>query len=92
MGQLVRFRFLPIATLTVNLYSPQLGVDTWEYDIYADPKDKNFPPIVIPLDEIQCQISRGKLSHTNPPLWITTTMDRVRQSVPFIANGGLIRS
>ncbi|KAJ6616802.1 hypothetical protein B0H10DRAFT_1948818 [Mycena sp. CBHHK59/15] len=60
---------------------PQLGVETWEYDTYADPKAENFPPIVMPLDEIHCQISRGKISHTKPPLWITTTMDRFPTSL-----------
>ncbi|KAJ7863991.1 hypothetical protein B0H14DRAFT_2574646 [Mycena olivaceomarginata] len=60
---------------------PQLGAETWEYDTYADPKDEDFPPIVLPLDEIHCQISRGKISHTKPPLWITTTMDRFPTSL-----------
>ncbi|KAJ7812539.1 hypothetical protein B0H14DRAFT_2605653 [Mycena olivaceomarginata] len=60
---------------------PQLGVETWEYDTYANPKDENFPPIVMPLDEIHCQISRGTISHTEPPLWITTTMDRFPTSL-----------
>ncbi|KAJ7039997.1 hypothetical protein C8F04DRAFT_948905 [Mycena alexandri] len=57
---------------------PQLGVDTWEYNTYADPKDQNFPLIVMRMDQIHCQISRGKISHTDPPLWMTATMDRVR--------------
>ncbi|KAJ7755093.1 hypothetical protein B0H14DRAFT_2635316 [Mycena olivaceomarginata] len=60
---------------------PQLGAETWEYDTYADTKDEDFPPIVLPLDEIHCQISRGKISHTKPPLWITTTMDRFPTSL-----------
>ncbi|KAJ6534262.1 hypothetical protein B0H19DRAFT_1080746 [Mycena capillaripes] len=54
---------------------PQLGVETWDYDAYTDPKDESFPPIVMPLDTIHCQISRGKISYTTPPLWITVTMD-----------------
>jgi hypothetical protein len=72
------FIVLPMTPPTVTLHSPQLGAETWEYDTYADPKDEDFPPIVLLLDEIHCQISRGKISHTTPPLWITTTMDRVR--------------
>ncbi|KAJ7923894.1 hypothetical protein B0H13DRAFT_1448180, partial [Mycena leptocephala] len=55
---------------------PQLGVDTWEYNTYADPKDEDFLPIIMRLVDIQCQISRGKISHTDPPLWMTVTMDR----------------
>jgi hypothetical protein len=61
-------------------FSPQLGVDTWEYNTYAEPTDEDFPPIVMPLDEIHCQISRGKITQTTPPLWMTVTMDRVRTS------------
>ncbi|KAJ7770025.1 hypothetical protein B0H16DRAFT_1777103, partial [Mycena metata] len=55
---------------------PQLGVDTWQFNTYADPKDESFPPVVMPLDKIHCQIARGTISHTDPPLWMTSTMDR----------------
>ncbi|KAJ7858910.1 hypothetical protein B0H14DRAFT_2254838, partial [Mycena olivaceomarginata] len=43
---------------------------------YALPNDPDFPPHVIPLDNIQCQVARGKIGYTRPPLWIITTMDR----------------
>jgi hypothetical protein len=68
------------------VFSPQLGVDTWEYNSYADPKDKDFPPIIIPLKKIHCQIARGKISHTEPPLWMTVTMDRVCASQLAVAS------
>ncbi|KAJ7842146.1 hypothetical protein B0H14DRAFT_2219792, partial [Mycena olivaceomarginata] len=55
---------------------PQLGVETWQYNTYAEPNDEDFPPNVMPLDQIHCQIARGKISHTEPPLWMTVTMDR----------------
>ncbi|KAJ7810918.1 hypothetical protein B0H14DRAFT_2378759, partial [Mycena olivaceomarginata] len=65
---------------------PQLGAETWEYDTYTDPKDEDFPPIVLPLDEIHCQISRGKISHTKPPLWITTHDGSGTLILPFVLN------
>ncbi|KAJ7193720.1 hypothetical protein GGX14DRAFT_301290, partial [Mycena pura] len=55
---------------------PQLGVETWDYDVFADPGEDTFPPIIIPFDQIHCQVARGKITHTDPPLWITVTMDR----------------
>ncbi|KAJ7142859.1 hypothetical protein C8R44DRAFT_866139 [Mycena epipterygia] len=60
---------------------PQLGVETWEYNTYADPKDEDFPPTVMASDQIHCQISRGTISHTEPPLWMTVTMDRFPTSL-----------
>ncbi|KAJ7609570.1 hypothetical protein DFH06DRAFT_1110759 [Mycena polygramma] len=56
---------------------PEFGAETWIYKQYAKPNDANFPPQVLPLDEVQCQVSRETISYTEPPLWITTTMDRV---------------
>ncbi|KAJ7744275.1 hypothetical protein DFH07DRAFT_925148 [Mycena maculata] len=56
---------------------PELGVDTWIYKEYAQPGDTDCPPCVMPLADIQCQVSRGTIRYTEPPLWITTTMDRV---------------
>ncbi|KAJ7882906.1 hypothetical protein B0H13DRAFT_1572339, partial [Mycena leptocephala] len=38
--------------------------------------DCDCPPFVIPLSDIQCQVSRGLIKFTKPPIWITTTMDR----------------
>jgi hypothetical protein len=65
--------------------SPELGVDTWEFNKYAHPTDPDCdcPPFVIPLSDIQCQVSRGLIKFTKPPIWITTTMDRVRSSNSF---------
>ncbi|KAJ7103862.1 hypothetical protein C8R44DRAFT_746599 [Mycena epipterygia] len=57
---------------------PELGAETWIYEQYAPPNDPEFPPQVLPLADIQCQVSRGIVRYTEPPLWITTTMDRVR--------------
>lgn len=69
---------LPLASdLTFLAISKELGVDTWEYNVYAEPANTGYPPTVLPLAHIQCQVGRGKIGFTNPPLWITTTMDRV---------------
>jgi hypothetical protein len=59
------------------LNSPELGVETWEFNEYLKPQDPESPPFVIGMDEIQCQVSRGEVTHTKPHLWITTSMDRV---------------
>ncbi len=64
--------------LTVLCLSPELGVETWVYKQYATPNEPDFPPQVLPLADIRCQVARGKIGYTKPPLWITTTMDRVR--------------
>ncbi|KAJ7233434.1 hypothetical protein C8J57DRAFT_1577602, partial [Mycena rebaudengoi] len=55
---------------------PELGIDSWELDCYAPPSDPSYPPNVIPLDKVHCQISRGRILHTQPKLWMTVTMDR----------------
>jgi hypothetical protein len=57
--------------------SPELSVDTWVYNEYAAPTDTECPPRVMPLASIQCQVARGAIKYTTPPLWITTSMDRV---------------
>ncbi|KAJ6506557.1 hypothetical protein C8R45DRAFT_1175608 [Mycena sanguinolenta] len=59
---------------------PELGVETWLYKQYALSNGPNHPPQVIPLADIQGQVGRGKIDYTDPPLWITTTMDRVRSA------------
>ncbi|KAJ7779372.1 hypothetical protein DFH07DRAFT_730266 [Mycena maculata] len=59
---------------------PELGINTWEYEAYEDPEEEDSHPLIIPLNEVHCQISRGTLDHTDPKLWITTTMDRVSKS------------
>jgi hypothetical protein len=62
---------------TNHTISPELSVDTWVYNEYAAPTDNECPPPVMPLADVQCQVSRGMVRYTTPPLWITTTMDRV---------------
>lgn len=37
------------------------------------------PPTVIPFRNIKCQLAQGIITTTDPPMWVTTTMDRVRQ-------------
>ncbi|KAJ7059203.1 hypothetical protein C8F01DRAFT_1370784 [Mycena amicta] len=54
---------------------PELSIDTWEYEKYVD-DSANFPPKIISASQIQCQVCRGLCAHTDPPMWITTTMDR----------------
>ncbi|KAJ7148861.1 hypothetical protein C8R46DRAFT_964921 [Mycena filopes] len=62
---------------------PELGVDTWQYNTYARPTDTDLdcPPFVIRLEKVQCQVARGKIGFTDPPLWITTTLDRFPTSL-----------
>ncbi|KAJ7929475.1 hypothetical protein B0H13DRAFT_2310618 [Mycena leptocephala] len=55
---------------------PELAVETWIYKKYAAPNDPDSPPQVLPLSDIECQVARGKIRYTNPPLWITTSLDR----------------
>ncbi|KAJ6459896.1 hypothetical protein C8R45DRAFT_802459, partial [Mycena sanguinolenta] len=79
---LVRVEWMKTTNLTpldnVTLWSdfPELGIETYEYNTYADPKDDEYPPIVMPLSKVHCQIARGKTTFTTPTLWITTTLDR----------------
>ncbi|KAJ6608749.1 hypothetical protein B0H10DRAFT_1955174 [Mycena sp. CBHHK59/15] len=40
---------------------PELGVETWVYKKYAPPNDPEFPPQILPLSDIQCQVARGKI-------------------------------
>ncbi|KAJ7017493.1 hypothetical protein C8F04DRAFT_873540, partial [Mycena alexandri] len=55
---------------------PELGINTWQYNIYEDPREAGSRPVILPLNEVHCQISRGTLEHTDPKMWITNTMDR----------------
>ncbi|KAJ7027050.1 hypothetical protein C8F04DRAFT_889126, partial [Mycena alexandri] len=55
---------------------PELDINTWQYQEYENPMDEESRPLIIPLQEIQCQVSRGTIEHTEPKLWITTTLDR----------------
>jgi hypothetical protein len=56
--------------------SPELGIETWELDTFQDPATSDLP-IIVPLAEVHCQLSRGRIEHTDPKMWITATMDRV---------------
>ncbi|KAJ7668843.1 hypothetical protein B0H17DRAFT_1087534 [Mycena rosella] len=47
---------------------PELSVDTWLYNTYAQANDTDCPPCVLPLANIQCQVARGKIGYTDPPL------------------------
>ncbi|KAF8215095.1 hypothetical protein K438DRAFT_1749186 [Mycena galopus ATCC 62051] len=58
----------------------ELGVETWELDDFEDPRTTGLP-IVLPLNEIHCQLARGRLEHIDPPMWITATMDRFPTSL-----------
>jgi hypothetical protein len=59
--------------------SPELGVETWELDKFEDPRTSNIP-IIVPLMDVYCQLSRGRgrVEHTDPKIGITATMDRMR--------------
>ncbi|KAK6984573.1 hypothetical protein R3P38DRAFT_2575729, partial [Favolaschia claudopus] len=61
---------------------PELGVETWEYNQYVDPRSHD-PPMIMRLADVHCQVSRGRTEGT-PKLWITATMDRV--SIFFVIN------
>ncbi|KAJ7611135.1 hypothetical protein DFH06DRAFT_1373949 [Mycena polygramma] len=69
---------------------PELGVDTWIHNGYAPPNDTSSPPSVLPLADIQCQVSRGTIKYTRPPLWITTTMDRFPTSLEAYGMGSAV--
>ncbi|KAJ7219920.1 hypothetical protein GGX14DRAFT_389336 [Mycena pura] len=69
---------------------PELGVETWVHQQYAPHDAPGFPPHILPLSDIQCQVSRGKVRYTDPPLWITTTMDRFPTSLAAYGMGGTI--
>ncbi|KAJ7865085.1 hypothetical protein B0H13DRAFT_2353148 [Mycena leptocephala] len=66
---------------------PELGVETWVYKQYAMPNDPDFPPQVLPMADIRCQVAQGKIRYTKPPLWITTTMDRFPTSLAAYGAG-----
>ncbi|GBE87456.1 hypothetical protein SCP_1101320 [Sparassis crispa] len=55
---------------------PELEVETWVLGEFALAKAPGFPPPVLLFFTIQCQLSRGIVSTTNPKMWITMTMDR----------------
>jgi hypothetical protein len=59
------------------MYRPELEVECWEHNVYHDPATPGLPPAAIPFNNIQCQIQRGEIFLTKPPMWITTTLQRV---------------
>lgn len=59
---------------------PELGVETWDLDVFQDPKTSNLP-IILPLKDVHCQLCRGRIEHTVPGMWITATMDRFPTSL-----------
>ncbi|KAJ7429872.1 hypothetical protein B0H11DRAFT_1944090 [Mycena galericulata] len=68
--------------------SPELSVDTWEFNTYVDARSQGLPRIIRVAD-IHCQVSRGTLTHTTPPLWITTSMDRYPTSLNAFSFGDI---
>ncbi|EIW80125.1 hypothetical protein CONPUDRAFT_155484 [Coniophora puteana RWD-64-598 SS2] len=52
---------------------PELDVRCFELGVYHSLA--TFPPI-IPFDSITCAIARGVIETTDPPMWITTPLDR----------------
>ncbi|KAJ7016012.1 hypothetical protein C8F04DRAFT_626281, partial [Mycena alexandri] len=69
---------------------PELDINTWQYQEYENPMDEASRPLIIPLDEIQCQVSRGTIEHTEPKLWITTTLDRVSRVIKGFPNSSQV--
>jgi hypothetical protein len=59
-------------------FSKELGVESWEYNQYASHGDEGYPPVVMRVEDIQCQIARGTLTHTDPKLWMIISLDRIR--------------
>ncbi|KAJ7916576.1 hypothetical protein B0H13DRAFT_2323189 [Mycena leptocephala] len=62
------------------LGSPELGVETWEFNTFVDPF-ADHPPMIMPLADVHCQLCRGTVTHTDPKMWITATMDRFPTSL-----------
>jgi hypothetical protein len=54
-----------------------LEVECWEHNSYHNPGIAGLPPAAISFSSIQCQIQRGEILSTEPPMWITTTLQRV---------------
>ena len=59
------------------IVSPELGVEFWEAGVYWEASSPSAPPSIIPFDSVNCQLARGLIDTTDPPMWITTTMGRV---------------
>ncbi|KAJ7598689.1 hypothetical protein C8J56DRAFT_708797, partial [Mycena floridula] len=57
---------------------PELEIETWHFGkrlTPAEAQEQNLP-LIIPLHTVSCQLARGVVRTTDPPLWITTTMAR----------------
>ncbi|KAJ7575432.1 hypothetical protein C8J56DRAFT_1063292 [Mycena floridula] len=57
---------------------PELEIETWYFSkrlTLSEAQDMNLP-LVVPLHAVSCQLARGVVRTTDPPLWITTTMAR----------------
>ncbi|KIJ09289.1 hypothetical protein PAXINDRAFT_87673 [Paxillus involutus ATCC 200175] len=81
---LAEFRWmieLPLSPVEGDPWSefPELDVMCFKLKEYRKPGDVGSPPSVLPCSHITSQIARGVVDVTNPPMWITTTFDRVRE-------------
>ncbi|KIJ06469.1 hypothetical protein PAXINDRAFT_91934 [Paxillus involutus ATCC 200175] len=56
---------------------PELDIQCFALNKYWIDGDAEAPPAVLPFDFISCQIARGTIDTTNPPMWIVTSLDRV---------------
>lgn len=77
MERVVSVWFVVLFFLLI-LSSPELDVMCFKLNEYWKPGEDGAPPTVLPFDQITSQIARGIIKTTNPELWITTTLDRVR--------------
>jgi hypothetical protein len=77
---LLKFLGFNIEGINLNVLSPELGIETWDIDTYVNPLIHD-PPMIMRLADLHCQMCRGRVTHTEPNMWITATMDRV--SCPF---------
>jgi hypothetical protein len=57
--------------------SPELDVQTWKME-YFEPGDTQCPPPVIPFDDIRGQLCRASINSSEPVMWITISLDKVR--------------
>ncbi|KAG2123732.1 hypothetical protein DEU56DRAFT_745134 [Suillus clintonianus] len=57
---------------------PELNVTCFALNEFWGPQEAGSPPCVLPFDCITCQIARGVVTTTNPQMWITTSLDKVR--------------
>ncbi|KAJ8579395.1 hypothetical protein M405DRAFT_156583 [Rhizopogon salebrosus TDB-379] len=78
---LAEFRWMkevPISPVNDDPWSdfPELDVVCFTINEYWQPNEQGCPPIVLPFDQIVCQVARGVVESTNPHMWITTSLDR----------------